>query len=249
MGVWGTAIFSDDTARDVREDYRDHLGDGLGGPEATKRLLKDWSSSLKDPDEAPVFWLALAATQWKCGRLEASVLEQALEIIDGGSDLARWEADSHDRKKREAVLQKLRVQLEPPQPAEKKIPRRFRDSTEWLVGDLVAYSLLSGRNVILRVIGHHTDKGGTSPICELLDWIGKKPPARLRLRFLSIRKTDSKAWSKPQFMLGRIKALQRPDDRLMPLGINLKPSQTPGSFVVLNWKQFDQTLKETFGFE
>ena len=70
MGVWGTSIFSDDLAADLRGDYRTMIGDGLSGPEATDRLLKSWMPSPdKDPDLAPVFWLALAVTQWKCGRL------------------------------------------------------------------------------------------------------------------------------------------------------------------------------------
>ena len=63
MGAWGTALFSDDTACDVRDSYIDLVGDGLSGPEATKGLLREWSASLNDPDESPVFWLALAATQ------------------------------------------------------------------------------------------------------------------------------------------------------------------------------------------
>jgi hypothetical protein len=99
MGTWGTAVFSDDTACDVRGSYVDFLGDGLSGPEATKKLLGEWSKSLEDPDEAPVFWLALAATQWKHGRLEPHVLQQALNAIDGGSDLARWDVNSKDYKK------------------------------------------------------------------------------------------------------------------------------------------------------
>jgi hypothetical protein len=72
MGAWGTALFSDDTARDVRDSYVDHVGDGLIGPEATKALLHEWSASLNDPDESPVFWLALAVTQWRCGRAPAT---------------------------------------------------------------------------------------------------------------------------------------------------------------------------------
>ena len=38
MAAWGTALFSDDTACDVRDAYVDLLGDGLSGPEATKAL-------------------------------------------------------------------------------------------------------------------------------------------------------------------------------------------------------------------
>jgi hypothetical protein len=64
MGAWETALFSDDTACDVRDSYTDLVGDGLIGSEATKTLLREWATSLNDPDESPVFWLALAATQW-----------------------------------------------------------------------------------------------------------------------------------------------------------------------------------------
>lgn len=246
MGVWGTAIFSDDTARDVREDYQDFLGDGLSGPEATSKLLAKWSSSLKDPDEAPVFWLALAATQWKCRRLEQNVLREALNVIENGSDLVRWEAGSRDYKKREAVLHALRSQLESPQPRAKHIRKRFRDWNEWQVGDLVAYRLLSSRLAILRVIGHHADKGGTSPICELLDWVGDDVPDQPHLESLAIRKRTNRNWGDPQLMLSRTSARQRPDDLL---GVNVRPSQTPRFFRVLNWKWLDHVLKEDFGFE
>ena len=104
MGVWGTGIFSDDTACDVRDSYIDFVGDGVTGPETTEALLREWSPSLNDPEEAPPFWLALAATQGKCGWLEPHVLQQALNVIDGGSDLERWESGSKDFKKRKGVL-------------------------------------------------------------------------------------------------------------------------------------------------
>src|ERR1039457_298455 len=96
MGDWETALFSDDIACDVLDSHFDFVGDGLTGPEATKALLREWSASLSDPDVSPVFWLALAATQWRCGRLESHVLQEALKVIDGGSDLARSESDSKD---------------------------------------------------------------------------------------------------------------------------------------------------------
>lgn len=245
MGAWGTAIFSDDTARDVRESYVDLLGDGLTGPDATKALLDEWSGSLEDPDDAPVFWLALAATQWKCGRLETHVRQQAFNVIENGSDLARWKSRAKDLKKRKLVLERLRLQLTSPQPPEKRIPKRFRDSNEWQVGDLVAYRLLSGRFVILRTIGHHTDKGGTGPICELLDWRGDQIPNSLET--LGIR-MGSGVRPITQFLIGRTRAKERPNDRLRLLGVNLKPSQDPGGFTVLLWRWFDKTLKEEFGF-
>jgi hypothetical protein len=81
MGVWGTAVFSDDTACDIRGEYRDLIGDGHSGSEATDLLLKEWAGET-DKHEWGVFWLALAATQWKCGRLEGRVEEKALQVIE-----------------------------------------------------------------------------------------------------------------------------------------------------------------------
>lgn len=245
MGAWGTAIFSDDAALDVRDSYIDLLGDGLSGPEATKKLLVEWATALEDPDEAPVFWLALASTQSKYGRLEPYVLDRALRTIDDGSDLARWDIGSKDYKKRRVVLDRLRAQLTSSQPPARPVSKPFRDSNEWHVGDLIGYQLLSGRFAVLRVIGHHSDKGGTSPICELLDWTGDALLNASQFKSIGIRKTDQ-AGPMTQFMLGRTSAKQRPDSRLHRLGIGGKPLQSPHQFTVLQWRRFDNVLKERF---
>lgn len=246
MGVWGTGIFSDDSACDVRDSYIGLVGDGLTGPEATRTLLREWSTSLNDPEGAPAFWLALAVTQWKCGRLEPHVLQQALNVIDGGSDLKRWEFGSNDFKKRKGVLEKLRVQLISPPPREKRIRKPFIDTNDWQVGDLIAYRMQSGRFIVLRAIGHHRDKGGTSPICELLDWSGEQIPQSFQS--IGVRKSFG-ARPITQFMIGRTSSRQRPDDRLQVLGVNMTPSQRPAGFTVLLCKWFDKSLKEKFGLE
>ena len=180
------------------------------------------------------------------GRLELAVLEQVLNLIDSGLDLARWEPGSRDQAKRRLVLEKLRAQLTSPQPPEKRISKRFRDENEWQVGDLVAYRLLSGRSIILRTIGHHSDRGGTSPICELLDWSGEQLPES----FLSfdVRKSHG-IHPFTQFMIGRARAKERPDDRLKSLGVHMTPAQKPGGCTCLLWRWFDEGLQKHFGLE
>src|SRR5579872_3425612 len=121
MGVSSTAIFGDDTACDVRDEYRELVANGSTGAAATKQLLREWKEIIEDEDDGPAFWLALAATQWACGRLEDRVKAKAVKIIEKGSSLARWAegGDSKMLKQRQAVLAKLRAQLESPQPAAK----------------------------------------------------------------------------------------------------------------------------------
>ena len=100
MGAWGTAIFSDDTACDIRGEYRELIGDGLSPSEATDHLLEEWKELLDDPDERSVIWISLAVTQWKLGRLEERVERKAIEIIRSGSDLVRWEGKDKEKRRK-----------------------------------------------------------------------------------------------------------------------------------------------------
>ena len=47
-------------------------------------------------------------------RLQENVKQEALQIIEGGEDLARWKAEPKLQRKREVVLNKLREQLHSP---------------------------------------------------------------------------------------------------------------------------------------
>lgn len=118
MGTFGTAIFSDDFACDIRDEFKALIGDGMTSEEATKYLLASNFDSSSDEDEASVFWLSLAAIQWKNGRLLEYVKQKAIEVIESGSDLKRWELEG-DKKlvgKRQKELVKLKNQLISPQP-------------------------------------------------------------------------------------------------------------------------------------
>ena len=247
MGTWGTALFSDDTAADIRDTYRDFIGDGLSGQQGTDALLREWGDQLRDPDVGPVFWLALAATQWRCGRLEDRVKTKAREVIESGADLRRWRDDSRDLKKREAVLQKLLEQLDSPQPAPRKIPKRFRDFSRWQVGEVIAYRLSSGKLTLLRLIGFHTDRGGTGPVFELLDWLGAELPSEATMMQLPLRPRLSPPGTKNQFLIGRLRERDLPQDRIVRTGIRLKPAQAPGGYAVFLWKYLDRMLEADYG--
>lgn len=248
MGAWGTGVFQDDTACDIRDEYRDHIGDGLSGPESTARILKSYASSLNDPGEAGVVWLALAATQWRCGRLEPETMEKALAVIDSGSDLVRWKmASNADYLKRRATLEKLRIQLTSPQPEAKKIRRRVLAECDLQTGELISYRLLSGKLIVFRMIGLHTDKGGRSPHFELLDWCGEVVPSVDRLSSMPIRKGKDRFGTTVTRLLV-VGTNAKFKNRLDRLEMTLQPEQTkvvPSA--VLLWKELDAKLAEWFG--
>jgi hypothetical protein len=244
MGAWGVAVFSDDLAADLRGEFRDLIGDGLTSTEAVNKLVAEYKSSLEDSDEASVFWIALASIQWKLGRLEERTKKNALHVIDTGQDLERWDLPD-ERKKRSAVLAKVRKELLSPVPAPKRVPRNIKEANDWSVGDVVGLRLLSGKWTLMRVVGHHADKGGRFAVCELLDWVGNEPFPKEAIGKMSVRRSQG-AYDISQFLFQEPRK-KKDKARVLRLGVVSKPGQKCGGFTALPWQFVDRQLKELFG--
>jgi hypothetical protein len=171
MGAWGPALFSDDIAMDVRDEYRGFLEDELDDQEATRRTLDRFSGSLDDPDEGPVVWLVLAITQSKLGRLDAAVADRALQIIATDEGMARWEEQGPAlAARRRAALEKARTQLTGPQPPRRKLRL---PKTPLQPGDVLTRPVSDDRYLLLRVA---RIKRGV-PVMVMLDFAGQNIPA------------------------------------------------------------------------
>jgi len=251
MGAWGTGIFADDNAADLRDDYRKLIGDGATGPEATDRLITKWAPQ-GDADLEPVFWLALGLTQWSCGRLEERVRTQALRVIADGSAIRPW-AGGPDERKRRAVLDAARRKLQSPQPSERRIKKQVLASCDWERGDLIGYRLTTGDYVVLRMLDPHVDQGGAYPQCELLDWRGPTiPPAGLP-DSIAVREFRDYGGGKRFMIIPVGKRLV--NDRLQHLNLkhalNENYSRVPRGRCnptrVTSWKEFDNLLELSFG--
>jgi hypothetical protein len=178
MGAWGPALFSDDTACDVRGDYRELIEDGVDDEDATRRILHRYESSLADSDDGPVVWLALAVTQSKLGRLDPTVRDHALEVIASGTDLVRWQGDTNLLAKRQAALDKVRDQLLGPQPARKRLRPPKRHETTLTAGDVLTYrSEAAGEVALMRVQRIDAHRLSVAPILRLLKFRGTSCPS------------------------------------------------------------------------
>ena len=248
MGTWGTAIFSDDFAADVRAEWRRLVGDGATGPDATRQLILQHSDALADPDESPVFWLALAVTQHRAGRAESGVIERALSIIDSKQGLDRWSTDDKLLQQRIRVLQKVREELVAPPRAATRIAKQFVNSSDWIIGETIAYTLLSGRKTLFRVLRFHSDMGGTSPIVEILDWTGVDLSTIDTLPELGIRHSHGFTKQVAAIMIGATSVREMPKPRLHRLGaIPSQPAKNPGQFpLIATWRHLDALLAEHF---
>ena len=123
MGAWGANLYQDDVALDVKDEYKDILRRGKTNEEAMQEIIDKYQELLEDAEDRGVFWLALADTQWNLGRLDEQVKEQALEIIELGTDLKRWESNEKLYNKRKEILEKLKEKLLSPPPEEKRMPK------------------------------------------------------------------------------------------------------------------------------
>ena len=82
MGTWGYGLYSDDVTRDVKDIYVDKLRRGKSGMQASKEMIAEFKWALDDEDDAPLFWFAMADTQWNYGRLQNEVKTQALYYLN-----------------------------------------------------------------------------------------------------------------------------------------------------------------------
>jgi hypothetical protein len=262
VGTWGTGIFSDDTAGDVRDQFRDAIGDGLTSEQATRRLVEQYRPGPHDPDGTPVFWLALAVTQWQTGRLLEFVKAKALRVIADGSDLARWEGDPKDAKKRKAALAKVAKQLAAPPPPAKPLRKRWLEECDLRRGELFVYRMASGTPVHFRVVRFATDAGGTRPVCEILRLApGKELDEKTVseapvLHFLAERKKPpdvrrSLVWLYAMGPRGRpAEKITRPGIVTEPLHDRGKPpGATPVCFSALGWRDIDSLLEHLYGIQ
>ncbi|MBL8215442.1 MAG: hypothetical protein JNK87_32275 [Bryobacterales bacterium] len=254
MGAWGVGIFDDDVACEIRELYRDLLGDGYAPDQVRDAILQHWSAFLEDVNAGPVIVLALALTQWKLGRLDDGMRERALSVIRTGAATVAWEGTG-DLHKREAALAKAEQTLLSPQPAARKLRKRFRDTCDWQRGELISYRLLSGNLVVFRMLGCHTDRGGSTPVVEVLDWVGAELPPPEVLHRCAVRTSDSGPGTHgypetvTQLFLGRMSERQLPVKRVACLRVTSEPTQEVGGFAVVMWRTLDTDLREVFGIE
>jgi len=216
MGTAGTALYADDTACDVRDEFVHLLANLRDADRATQMIVANWRAQIDDVDDGPVFWLALAETQWKYGCLAQAVKARAVAIIDGEADLHRWTGT--DLKRRRASLAALKVKLLSEQPTA-RIPKKPKavavPSTKVPSSDgravATAYALASSPNpneprtqVLVEMLSSGSRGGGGIFLasCEYteieLDWIDSET---LRVSYPADSLVHSK--SESSFYFGR----------------------------------------------
>lgn len=177
MGTWGSGLFSDDLACDIRDEYRQQVEDGVADTEALGATLARFHAYFEDPETSVVSILALAVAQVKLGRLDPGIRTRALDVLDRGADLALWEKENPQAlPKRRAVLEQARTLLTGPQPPRKRLRAPRRVSCGLAAGDGLVLPVASGL-ALLRVVGVRSHRYGETPILEQLPFQASRLPS------------------------------------------------------------------------
>lgn len=229
MGTWGVNLYQDDVSLDVRDEYINFLKVGMNNREATKMLIENYVD-IMDEEEIPLFWFALADTQWKYGRLLAEVKEKAISYIDAGTDLKHWEEDERQYKRRQKVLKELKDKLNSKQPQEKKVTKLTTQKANWEIGDILLYQILNEelkthkwykKYVLLNVVGKTRTNIGSLPQdiyydeqnrISLYNWIGSNAPETKKiekLKFVTLQNYQDALFGNQREMSGVINFTKR----------------------------------------
>jgi len=178
MGTWGTALLSDDFALDIYDNYMEHYNDGLAHEAIREQLLDEFAEALIDPDEEPVFWLALAKAQWECGALQDDVYQRVKAIVETGEGLELWEEDMKLLRKRKQVLQKFLQQIGTPKEKPRKRRKEKKYEAIYVPGDCLAVRLSDGgygAAIVLAADNSHKTEGMN--LIGLLAYKGQEKPS------------------------------------------------------------------------
>ena len=126
MGFWGVGLYSGDFAMDLRAAVAAVARLPLAPDELVAILRGVEAAAADDPSDADhtTFWLVLADQLARRGVYPEEVRRRALEIIDGGQDLAQLDAlgaGAADLRKRQVRLEEIRAALMNPVERSRKV--------------------------------------------------------------------------------------------------------------------------------
>jgi len=177
MGTSGTSITADDTVADVVGIVVDRMKEGASLQEASAFALRRFAGSLKDSDDGPLIWLALAQVQWKYGRVEPQVLEQVRNDIANESGLDRWREDSAGVAARKRVLDAFLAKISTPNAKPTSPPRSVIRLAPFREGDCISILTSSGEYtaaIVLKADDSRAEYG--SNLVGSLDYLSGDPP-------------------------------------------------------------------------
>jgi hypothetical protein len=178
MGAWGTGIREEDFVLDIQGFIRDCLKDGQNVDEASRLVQQKFGNVTADPEDGPLFWIALADMQWTYGTVDPAVLSRVTDIVKGDAGMQRWGAPEDPLyRKRQAVLQKFLAKISRTNPWPSRPPKRMVRKPKFRAGDCLAVQLETGQyGAALVLATNDTNPEQGMDLVADLDYLQDVPP-------------------------------------------------------------------------
>ncbi|MEM1297771.1 MAG: hypothetical protein AAGH68_00730 [Pseudomonadota bacterium] len=149
MGAWGTGIYQNDTAADLKADFKDWAGLGWPPEDLARGLVAhvqlDWDAPIEEADDSGA-WIALADLFHRYALDHAPLFARARTLIEDGTDLAlnqAQEMSAADLKRRGKVLDEALARWAKPHPKPRKAKLLKPEPLLFQTGDLVGYRTMA----------------------------------------------------------------------------------------------------------
>jgi hypothetical protein len=177
MGAWGHGIRQDDFVCDVIGVFEDLLKAAKSVADATKAVKSRFAAEIKDTDDGPLFWIALADAQWTYGELEPQVLKHVQDDFDSGRGLDRWSEDDRAFSRRKAALGKFINKIAEPNPRPKKPPKIVVRAPKFHPGNCLSIRLSNGQYAAAVVLAaDHSNVEYGKNLIGVLDYLSPEKP-------------------------------------------------------------------------
>lgn len=180
MGTWGFKIDQDDFVCDVMVDFENRLKSLPNLEAVSQAILEEYAAFQDDPDEGPLFWIALAHIQWKYGWLQPPVLDRVRGDILSGAGLDRWaEAGENDLASRKKELDAFLKKISQPNPKPARLPKIVIRKPIYQAGDCLAIKLINGQyGAAIVTVSDHTNPEHGQNLIAVLDYLSDIKPTR-----------------------------------------------------------------------
>lgn len=153
MGTWGTKLYDNDCALDIKDAFRELTDSGMSPENAIVQIEDEFQDMLEDPMDGWIAKAVMADLMWKNGCLDEGRKAVVLEWLEKGGDLNEWEnAPLRSANARKRNLERFREQLLSPMPnkkTSKKAPGIRRKQWHWEPEQVYALPLTSAKAIAM----------------------------------------------------------------------------------------------------
>lgn len=163
MGTWGPGLYQNDTAADIRSDFKLWVGMPWTPARLVEELAKEYQIPLDgtcDADDHTAFWLVLADQFHAYGLDHGDVFRTARRVIEDGTDiriLRELEMSEADLRRRAKSLDALTAKWRDPPAKIRKIKPLKQEPLVLAEGDVVAYPAMNFCARQDPVLAHNPD--------------------------------------------------------------------------------------------